>query len=62
MIGLLVRILKSNFFRLLLRIAGSLATAVIVISGYIAFLNFSAKTNKNNNPEEDDLEDEEPED
>ncbi len=60
MINLLIRFFKSGFFKLLMRIAGSLATAVIVISGYLAILNLSAKYQKNqesgNPPEPEELE------
>jgi preprotein translocase subunit SecG len=51
MINLLIRFFKSGFFKLLMRITGSLATAVIVISGYLAILNLSTKYQKNQDSE-----------
>ena len=46
MIRLLYRIFTSRLFKLLFKFIGSLASAVLVISGYIAFLNYSGRLNK----------------
>ena len=54
MINLLIRFFKSRFFRLSLRILGSLATAVVVISGYLAFLSFSTQQDKTGNSESEE--------
>lgn len=56
MIKLLIRFVKSRFVKLLIRTAGSLASAVIVISGYLAFLNFSEKYQKDTDAESEDSE------
>lgn len=52
MIRLIINIINSRLFKIFIKIIGSLASAVIVISGYLAFLNYSNRYSKEINPDE----------
>lgn len=52
MIRLIIKIINSRLFKFLIKIIGSLASAILVISGYLAFLNYSNRYNKDLNPDE----------
>jgi len=46
MIRPIINIFNSRLFKIFIRIIGSLASAIIVISGYLAFLNYNSRYNK----------------
>jgi hypothetical protein len=52
MIRLIINFFNSRLFKIFIRVIGSLASAILVISGYLAFLNFSSRYNRDLNTDE----------
>lgn len=54
MLRLLIRIYNSKILRFFFKIIGSLASAMIVISGYLLFLDYSSKRKSDEHGDEDE--------
>ena len=52
MIRLIINFFNSRLFKIFIRVIGGLASAILVISGYLAFLNFSSRYNRDLNTDE----------